>query len=516
MGRRQRLFTAAVAAACTLIFALPGHALASGTQETVLQDDTWLIYSSPQRVAQALYVIKAEGVDRVRISVVWSLIAPHPQSSRRPKFDATNPAAYPQGVWDRYDTVVRIARSLGVRVYFQLTAPAPNWATPPRKIAQGYRWSHDPSAKEYGEFVQAVGRRYRGLVDYWGIWNEPNIGGWMTPQWRTVRGGQKVEASPAIYRGMLDAAWRALQKTGHGHDTILIGETAAYGFAWKGYGADMDPLTFVRALYCLSAAYRPLTGKRATEVGCPSSGSRAAFAAAHPGLFAATGWAHHPYDFFKAPSTHLRDPNAADLADLSRLDRALDRTFRSYRKRAGFPIYVTEWGYQSNPPDPFVKFSLAQQAVYLNEGEYMAWRDPRVRAFGQFLLVDDSPFTQYHRGSRGYWSSFQSGLIELGGTQKPAYFAFRIPIWLPNPRHGRSVAVWGQLRPANHTTLQTGTLQFRAQGSRAWANVTVVQTRNREGFVFTHVALPSAGLMRLAWLDPATGQVEYSRAAPVK
>ena len=69
----------------------------------------------------------------------------------------------------------------------------------------------------YGQFVQAVGKRYDGsykpngsssalpTVTYWGIYNEPNIGGWMTPQWKTVKGGKKVEASPEMYRAMVDA-----------------------------------------------------------------------------------------------------------------------------------------------------------------------------------------------------------------------------------------------------------------------------------------------------------------------
>ena len=480
-----------------------------------MQDDSWLIYSAPPQVTQALEVMKLLGVDRVRVSVVWSLLAPKPGSSRRPKFDATNPNAYPAHVWDRYDTLVRLANQIGIKVYFLLTAPAPNWATTPRQLPQGYRWSHEPSATEFGKFVEAVGRRYRGAVNYWSLWNEPNIGGWMTPQWRKLGSSRYAEASPAIYRAMVDAGWRALVKTGHAHDTILIGETAAYGFAWKGYGADMDPLTFVRAMYCLSGSYRPLSGPAASLIGCPTSGSRAAFVSAHPGLFDASGWAQHPYNFFHPPASHLRDPNTADLADIVRLEGALDHTFGAYHESTRLPLYLTEWGYQSDPPDPFVRFSLAQQAAFIDEGEFMAWRDPRVRAFGQFLLVDDKPFKRYPRGSHGYWSSFQSGLIELDGTQKPAYQAYQLPIWLPSARHGASVTVWGQLRPANHSITQYGEIDFRPAGSSTWRPVTEVSTVSPEGFFLTDVPLPSAGLVRLAWLDPATGTVQLSREAPV-
>ncbi|MGZ6640004.1 MAG: hypothetical protein ACXVII_45265, partial [Solirubrobacteraceae bacterium] len=178
-------------------------------------------------------------------------------------------------------------------------------------------------------------------------------------------------------------------------------------------------------------------------------------------------------------------------------------------------LYLTEWGYQSDPPDPFVKFSLAQQATFIDEGEFMAWRDPRVRAFGQFLLVDDKPFKRYPQGSHGYWSSFQSGLIELDGTHKPAYEAYQLPIWLPSASHGASVTVWGQLRPANHSSAQYGEIDFKHAGSSTWSPVTQVSTTSPEGFFLTEVPLASAGLVRLAWLDPATGTVQLSREAPV-
>jgi hypothetical protein len=511
-----------------LALATPAGALASHQQEMILQDDQQLIYSSPQHVAQTLQTLKQMGVDRVRVSVVWSLLAPHPNSGRRPKFNANNPAAYPGGSWFRYDFLDRVAHQDGIGVYFQPTAPAPNWATPPLRIKQGYRWSHDPSAKDYGQFVQAVATRYDGryvapdvngkrsrlpAVTFWGIWNEPNIGGWMTPQWNTLRNGRKVEASPAIYRAMVDAAWTALARTGHRHDTIMIGETAAYGANHKGYGASMDPLVFMRAFYCLSSGYQPLRGKPATNVGCPASGSRSAFVRAHPALFAAKGWAHHPYDFDNAPSVTRRDPSSATLSSLARIERALDRAQRAYRRPAGMPIYITEWGVQSRDPSPFVKFSQAQQAEYLNEGEYMAWANPRVPTFAQFLLVDAAPNPLYKVGSHAYWATFQSGLLLYpSDLPKPGYDAFELPLWLPHPQHGSRVTVWAQIRPTNAP--RTATLQFEPAGSTAWTDVAQVNGTGPEGFLTTHVSLPAAGSLRLSW-DGPSGVVLFSRSAQV-
>ena len=114
-------------------------------------------------MAATLQTLKGMGIDRIRVSVVWSLVAPKPNASKKPKhFNAANPDAYPRGAWARYDLLDVLAARDGLQVYFQPTAPAPTWATPPRELAQGYRWSHDPNAADFGQFVQAVGKRYNG------------------------------------------------------------------------------------------------------------------------------------------------------------------------------------------------------------------------------------------------------------------------------------------------------------------------------------------------------------------
>ncbi len=510
-------------------FALGGAptALASHSQTTTLQDDQLLIYSPPAQVASTLQTLKGMGIDRIRVSVVWSLIAPKPNAAKKPKFNATNPNAYPGGAWARYDLLDVLAARDGLQVYFQPTAPAPTWATPPRQLDQGYRWSHDPNATDFGQFVQAVGKRYNGSstttavngtptqlppVRAWGIWNEPNIGGWMTPQWTKVH-GQFVPTSAAIYRGMLDAAWNGLARTGHRHDTIMIGETAAYGASHQGYGASMDPLVFLRGLYCVGAGYRPLTGSAATAIGCPASDGRAAFVKAHPALFDAQGWAHHPYDFQHPPNFVRTDPNSASLSSLTRIERALDRAQRAHGGRGGMPIDITEWGVQSRGPSPYQPFSQAQQAEFLNEGEYMAWTNPRVPAFSQFLLVDAAPNTKYKKGSKPYWATFQSGLLfNPSGAAKPAYNAFELPLWLPKPQHGSHVLIWGQIRPTDAP--KVAQLEFEPQGANTWTTVATIRPSDAEGFFTTHVSLPSAGGVRLAWTAPS-GQPFYSRTAAV-
>jgi hypothetical protein len=482
-------------------------------------DDDQLIYSDPGHALQTLKQLKSLGVDRVKVSVVWSLVAPHPNSRHVPHFDASDPAAYPLGAWDRYDNLVREARSLGIGIYFQITPPAPTWAVAHGHPTQGYNWSFRPNASLYGKFVQAIGRRYSGTyvppfnstalprVDYWGVWNEPNEGAWLNPQWRSVRHHAPILIAPLLYRRLVDAAYSAFRTTGHGRDTILIGETASRGWIY--------PIPFVQALYCVSGKNRPLRGSAAAQIGCPRSGSRTRFASQHPGLFASSAYAHHPYSF-DVPPNHVISRSLITLANLGSLERALGHIYGSYRKhpRGGVKMYLTEWGYKSNPPNPFVKTSLSEQATWLNQGEYMTWHDRHVQALDQFLLVDDQPRAGARPGSRAYWSTFQSGLLFANGAPKPAFGAFQIPIWLPSSRH-QHLTVWGELRPANHSTVQVAVLQYQPRGSSSWTSERTIQTSNREGFLLAHLSVPGAGNVRLAWSDPATHNTDYSRSASV-
>ena len=159
MGRAASL---TVLAAC-LALLLPGAAVrASTTQESIFQDDSHLVYARRDVVADTLNTLKAMGVDRVRVSAFWALIAPNARSRRRPNFDATDPAAYPAANWAPYDTLVRLAQQRGIVVLFNLTSPAPVWATGSSPDRPDIDSTYDPSPSEFAKFVQAVGTRYGG------------------------------------------------------------------------------------------------------------------------------------------------------------------------------------------------------------------------------------------------------------------------------------------------------------------------------------------------------------------
>jgi hypothetical protein len=542
-----------------------GHAPASTPSPTVasrvsqplgsmFQDDRLLLYSSTPTVVRTLDTLRALGVDRLRVTVLWSALAPASGSRIAPAgFDGTNPAAYPSGVWAPYDRLLLLARARGLGVDFDLTAPGPLWAMRPGAPIAREANHFEPSAAAFERFVIAIGRRYSGRyvppraqaplsrVDYWSVWNEPNQPGWLAPQTaglgpragpglraglgpragpglRAGLGPRAVLESARLYRGYVDGAFAALRRTGHGRDTFLIGELAPEGDERRGASLPVPPIRFLRALYCTGSSYRPLIGAAATALGCPAGGPSPAFVAAHPGLFAATGFAHHPYSFFLAPQAPMPDVNFAPLSELGRLEHGLDAIFSAYSVSRRLPIYLTEYGYETNPPNPFRGVSPATQAAYLNQAEYMAWSDPRVRTLSQFLLYDSAPDAAYPRGSIGYWSTFQTGLAFLSGKPKPSFFTYALPIFVPDPSfaRGTAVTVWGMLRLAPDGTEQRALVQWRSSGGRTdWRTLEFVTTANPSGVLLVRVRLPGSGAVRLAWRSPR-GVTDYSRAFPVR
>jgi hypothetical protein len=117
--------------------------------------------------------------------------------------------------------------------------------------------------------------------------------------------------------------YSGLQESGHGSDRILLGETAPRGAGERAVTQSLPPLFFIRELYCLDSGFDPFGGNAADKRDCPDGGE--GFAAAHPVLFDATAFAHHPYAFDAPPGRTDREKDDAVIADLGRLTRTLDR-----------------------------------------------------------------------------------------------------------------------------------------------------------------------------------------------
>jgi hypothetical protein len=263
----------------------------------------------------------------------------------------------------------------------------------------------------------------------------------------------------------------------------------------------MKLLDFMRNLYCVDGRYHPLAGSAATARRCPSRPNTRAFVGANPALFRATGWAHHPYtDKLDQPPDRVpSDPDFASIANLPHLQAALGLLMGAYHASRSWPLYLTEFGFQT-PPNPR-GVSFARQEAYLNQSEFIAYSNPSVRTLSQFLLQDAPPHGRV---------SFQTGLEFLGGAPKLSLTAYRMPIFLPAPvvRRGQSLRVWGLVRSA-HSPVRAA-IQYAAAGRRPIFKTISVVTTGPRGYLDTHVGLPASGELRLAYVASGAATI-YSR-----
>jgi len=269
-----------------LAAAMAPAALASPTQQSVMQDDDRLLYQGAGSMQQTLRTMKEAGVDMVRVTVLWKVVAerayPTPAEIRRldsarerraaqrqrRRFDADNPHTYPAGNWDKFDDLVRYAREVDVDVLFNVTGPGPRWAhgTPPRSLRR-YAEAWRPDTGDYKDFVRAVAKRYTGRmrdenagrsklprVSTWTLWNEANQAGWLAPQWGTDPDtGLRIPEAAKMYRALFAKGRSALSATGHGRDRILLGELAPQGTDKKAVNEPLTPGRFLREMFCVNA-----------------------------------------------------------------------------------------------------------------------------------------------------------------------------------------------------------------------------------------------------------------------
>ena len=490
---------ALLAALATLLPA--AGAAASSTQESLFEDEFQLLQRGPAAQNFALNDITRLGADGIRSLVVWNTLAPRPQAKRAPRnFDARNPAAYPATAWDRYDDLVRGAQARGLSVLLSPSTPIPAWASGCKGSATARR-ACKPSPSRFGAFVRALGTRYSGSyadenqgggvlprVTRWSILNEPNQFGWLAPQYVSVR-GRRVAYAAVHYRRLATAAIAALRATGHGSDQILLGETAPIGRATGTLARrPIPPVEFIRTLFCIDSAGRRLRGRAARLAGCRGGGR-----------LRVTGYAHHPYTRGGSQPPRARTlPGEITVSTAGRLKRLLTQGARAGRVPRSLPIWYTEFGYQTNPPDRIFGVTLAEQARYINEADWIAFRDGRVKSVAQYKLHDEPDVT-----------SFQTGVRFTNGNVKPAYDAYRLPIWVT--RRGGGVRVYGQVRPAAGRVLDLD--GFGRSVGGGFETVQTVTVSSKRGHFLQTVTGRTGGTWRLRWVPAGGGTPVHSRIA---
>ncbi len=436
-----------------LALAAPAHA--SHAQTTSFEAPRDLL--DPATRSGALDEIEGLGVTSLRVVLPWRAVAPAALSATKPAGDATDPAFY---AWGQYDALLTDARARGLSVLLTVSGPVPRWATEARRDTLTR-----PRPTEFARFMTAVGRQFGGRVATWSIWNEPNQPQFLLPQYDA----RHRPVCPRLYRALYLAGLKGLGAAGLRAPRVLLGETSP-----RGTGRVVAPLTFLRGVLCLDSRNR-------RQRGCAR--------------LPAAGIAHHAYTTRAGPRFVPPGPNDVTIGVLGRLTRLVDAAGRTGALPRGLPLHLTEFGIQS-APDPIFGVSLQRQEEYRALSERIAWANPRVRTFSQYLLRDDEPLRSGPRSAR--YPGFESGLRTAAGRAKPALDGFRVV--LSALRTGSRVSLWGLVRPAHAVT--TARLEERAGARGPWRALATVRTDAR-GALSRRTAFVAGRQYRLRWRSPA-------------
>ena len=373
-----------VAAAAALVAALSLAATTARAAQHMLvgiYDDGQTLYNG----AAAFPEFQQLHAQIVRVQLLWG--GPGGVALRRP----ANPGdpSDPAYSWGLYDRAVRRAAEAGIKLVFSI------WGTP-RWENGGAGYNVAPrSAVDLQQFAVAAANRYSGTyeppngqvlpaVRYWLAWNEPNNPVFLKPQFQRV-GQTWVYKAAQDYAKICAAVYSGVHATMLRDEKVGCGVTSPRGNnAPTSDRPSTSPLAFLRAV------------KRA-------------------GLTRFDAWAHHPYygSKLETPTTPPRNtnggaPTAVTLGNMGALIDELTKLYGSKR------FWITEYGYQTNPPDEFFGVSWAKQASYLTQAFAIVRKNPRVDMMLWYLLQDEPAL--------GGW---QSGLQTAAGKRKPAFAAYQ-------------------------------------------------------------------------------------------
>jgi hypothetical protein len=147
---------------------------------TFLQEEV-----EPEKRERAVQMIAEAGFHWLRQEFPWEDIEIHGKGDFEDRRHEPTRSA-----WEKYDQIVDLADQYGLEIIARLSNP-PAWSR--AKGNEAGPLAPPDNLDDYGDFVEAVVRRYRDRIRYYQIWNEPNI----YPEW----GEQPV--SPEEYTELL-------------------------------------------------------------------------------------------------------------------------------------------------------------------------------------------------------------------------------------------------------------------------------------------------------------------------
>lgn len=395
--------------------------------------------------------VKSAGAEYVHTWLKWASVAPESQ----PQSWLPGDPADPHYDWGEVDNWVINATRAGLVPLLQIYG-APKWAQRCGQTSStGAPCDVDPAA--LAQFAVAAARRYSGSfhglprVRYWQAQNEPNLSLFFNPQFE---GGRPV--SPTRYRTIINMFYSAV-KSVDPSNIVLAAGLAPIGRP----GSAIAPLRFTEMLLCMKGGQHP----RPIRGDCGGGVDFDVFDI-------------HPYT--TGGPTHRGtggDVQLGNLNELQNLLRAADRAGRINGKFAHTPLWITEFSWDSNPPDPG-GLPMRIETRWVAEALYQAW-SVGIGHFFWFTIHDDPP-----NPALPFSETHQSGLYFFGsdgtdGRPKKELYAFRFPFVAYSRYNG--FFFWGRT-----PTSTPGSVTIQVQEGGRWRDASVAHA-DANG-IFTGVA----------------------------
>jgi hypothetical protein len=341
--------------------------------------DDGMTLANPDKGFPILHNLRAQVV---RITLWWG--GPIGVAKTKRPLKPTDPAD-PAYDWTAYDRAVQGAAKYNIKVLFSIVG-TPSWANGGRAA------KYAPTRpQDLQNFATAAAKRYSGTfkpttddpalpaVRLWLAWNEPNNPVFLYPQYRKVN-GRWFPQSAYSYVRICNAIYNGVHSVQHAAAKVACGGTDPFGNnSPRSKRASISPLAFLRGV----KKY---------------------------GLRRFDAWAHHPYASrpTQSPTAKPKGKNTVILGNLGDLTKELTRLYGQKR------IWITEYGYQTRPPDRTFGVAWKTQAKYLAQAYSIARKNPRIDMMIWFLVKDESRL-----------AGWQSGFFTAAGKRKPAYTTFR-------------------------------------------------------------------------------------------
>ncbi len=140
----------------------------------IMQPDSWWEQIRQEGALEAQITLMRElGVRLFRVEFPWRALAPERPGGMCYDAVAARDPAWPGYRWERVDRLVWLMRQAGIWLVPQVVF-APEWSTGVRATKSGGATVPPGAPEHVADFLTALVQRYRGQIQYWELWNEPD------------------------------------------------------------------------------------------------------------------------------------------------------------------------------------------------------------------------------------------------------------------------------------------------------------------------------------------------------